>query len=61
MLNEPTVGGQFVLMDPTEVFCDERVCPLYDDETSFYFDDDHALTIGFERLKSLINEAMFGG
>ena len=60
LLNEETVGGKLVLIDPTEVFCDEGVCSIYDDETSFYFDDDHASTFGFERLENSISEAMFG-
>ena len=32
---------------------------IYDDDTSFYFDDDHASTFGFERLENAIGEAMF--
>ena len=60
LLDEETVGGKLVLIDPTEVFCDEGVCSIYDDETSFYFDDDHASTFGFERLENSISEAMFG-
>ena len=60
LLNEETVGGKLVLIDPTEVFCDERVCPIFDNEKSFYFDDDHPSTFGFERLESIIREAMFG-
>lgn len=61
LLNEQAFGGKLVLMDPTDVFCDEGACPLYDDETFFYWDDDHASTAGFGRLKSLINEVMFEG
>jgi hypothetical protein len=60
LLNKPTVGGKLVLLDPTEVFCNESECPLYDKEKSFYLDDNHASTSGFERLESLISEAMFG-
>ena len=60
LLNEETVGGKLVLIDPTDVFCDEGVCSIYDNETSFYFDDDHASTFGFERLENSISEAMFG-
>ena len=52
--------GKLVVLDPADVFCEDGECPLYNKETSFYLDDDHASTNGFGRLENLIGETIFG-
>lgn len=47
-----------ILIDPTDVFCNQDVCPIYDSSTSFYFDDDHASTAGFARLREKFTKVL---
>lgn len=62
--NQPWIdilkGGydSLTLIDPADVFCSDGLCQIYDAETSFYFDDDHASTVGFERLHVLFRNAL---
>ena len=46
------------IIDPTAVFCIDGICPMYDNTVSFYYDDDHASTNGFERLRHYFDSVL---
>ncbi|AVX04997.1 putative peptidoglycan O-acetyltransferase YrhL [Maritalea myrionectae] len=52
-------NSEFIsIIDPTDVFCNEQKCPIYNEKHSFYFDDDHASTAGFSRLEAYFRDAL---
>ena len=59
LLTEAHGTSHFTLIDPTTVFCDGTVCPIHDGGTSFYYDDNHASTKGFDRLRKTLEAAIF--
>lgn len=59
LLADPDVKDDLILIDPTPVFCNENQCPIFDEQTSFYYDDDHASEKGFARLEGILREVLF--
>ena len=51
-------NSSLVVIDPTDVFCQDGVCAIFDGEESFYYDADHASTVGFARLRAQFEEAL---
>ncbi len=51
-------SNHLIVLDPTNVFCRELRCPIYDSVTSFYFDDDHASVNGFARLDEMFRNVL---
>lgn len=47
---------KLVVLDPTDVFCVEEKCPIYNEASFFYFDDDHASINGFSRLGDMFEK-----
>jgi peptidoglycan/LPS O-acetylase OafA/YrhL len=56
--SEEIKNGSLVLIDPTDEFCEGAVCPIYDENASFYTDFDHASSYGFDRLANKFKDVM---
>lgn len=52
------LNTSILIVDPTSVFCEDDQCPIANEQKIFYFDDDHASSVGFLRLKSEIFDAL---
>lgn len=50
--------GTLTLVDPTEEFCNDAVCPILDNKVSFYTDFDHASEAGLQRLENRFREIL---
>lgn len=57
-LSEQSNFEDLAIIDPTDIFCNNSVCPIYDKESSFYADDDHGSINGLQRLKEKFQKVM---
>jgi len=53
-------GENLVLIDPTEEFCDNGLCAIFDQNAAFYTDSDHPSEYGFNRLEIKFRKVMTG-
>ena len=51
-------NGTLILIDPTDEFCENGICPIFNENVSFYTDFDHASTHGFDRLENKFKDTM---
>ena len=43
-----------VVIDPAKLFCDEKICHVIENGTSFYFDDNHISIAGADRIAAFV-------
>ncbi len=53
-LELPSEDANLVVIDPTDEFCSDIICPIMDETSAFYTDYDHASEFGFSRLENKI-------